>query len=1008
MSMRLLLLLATCSAVGALSINDITEQTGLRGGLAWVPRSEDAAVAQTLAEGGWQVVLSCPDVATARRVQARLPRALAGGRIVTWVGAPCERIADLVVATAEVDRGSVDRALAPRRGVAWIAGQVWRKPAAAGAAEWSHRACAADNRGVSTDSTVRLPLVPLWYGLPLTEGFWSSTAVIAGGRIVTVRGSRRAPDGVGASCRSLASGTLLWERTFTSSDAKKRPTDNLYTGRSLVVARDREILFALGDRILRLDPESGEERAVIAGGQPGGQVKWIAVVDDLLLELSGEADRYARLQFQGFPANHHGRRLSAYRLDTGALAWRIDEVGDIDERAIAAGEGRIVYHVTGAGPVCRDLASGAERWRNRDLAAAIDARNDTKDDTLLVSTPMLRLDGQVAVIGASWSANLVAVALDDGRTLWQRPFKRKGRSLAAVLADGRWCFDGVYDALTGAKQSDRGVPQDVCSVTGAIPGHFVTAFGEVVEVASGTTVRPADVKSICDIGTLVADGAFFNPAAQCTCNVDIHGARVVTGSAVDPHATPSGNGRLVSFAAMPPAVAEDAADWPTARHDAARSGATPARVGTPAQQCWAWTAPAPQAPQGVLMRFLPTPAVAAHGVVLFGASDGSLVCCAADTGAERWRVPCGGRLFAPPTIAAGRVYVGGGDGAVSCLALHDGSLVWRFDAAPANRLMRWYGHPVSTWPLAGGVTVQDQTVYAVAGYHDGGGLHTYALDAVTGAVRWENHDAGRSRGTQPGTGSYGLTAVGAGRLWLSSAGLHPTSFALADGTVRTVPSSEDITPFTHRIRRGADVGTIGDAWVLRGGDRLSRQQQAGLSPYKGVGYSLLSASVAPPPKQKTVVGVHALPRSLPTPAWDGGLLACAPGSGLAAYDLAAFLRACDGALATPFPKDSKQSLELGALVGDARGKSGDDVPPGALWGPLPCSVHSLVLAADAIVAVGQTGKTGNLRLAVFDRAGGAERWTTALPAEPVVNGLCVARDGLIVVSCVDGQVLAFR
>lgn len=984
---------------------EILQKTGLKAGLAWLPYSEDEAWAGKLAEAGWQVVVSCADDAAALALHRRMAeKGWAGGRIIPWVGTdPCDRLADLVVASRPVDQGRLERALAPRRGVALVGDKLWRKPPEDGAAEWTHRGCGPDNRYVSEDKTITLPMVPQWYTLPLTEGFWGSTVLAGGGRIYTMAGSRNGNDGLSLTCRSYASGATLWERRFTATDAKARKNDNFYPGRSIAVVHGDELLLGWNDRVLRLDGETGAERGTLTG--PGGQIKWIARVEKRLFVLAGDPDVYSRLKLQGFPKNPSGRKLSAVALDDGRELWKTEETGEIDERAVAVSRGRIVYQVSGIGTVCRDVTSGRELWRQTGAVPAAEQRNSTPEDTLLVSTPVLRFDGETVIIASSGLQNQTALDAADGKVLWQREVKRKGRSLAAVLSNGCWYADAVYNARSGDKKGEIATPQDVCSITSQIPGYYVTAFAEVVDIQTGKTVRPSDVKSICDVGTIVADGAFYNPAAQCTCNVDIHGARkAISAHGLDPHAAGPGQGRIQVCAPAPRESAESAADWPTARHDASRSGASPAEVGTPSGLKWSWAGKIPAAPEGVLMRFLPTAPVAAHGAVLFGSPDGLLVCCDEATGKERWRTFAGGGLFAPPVISGGLVYAGTGDGRVLCLDLKDGSPVWRFSAAPGQRLMRWYGHPVSNWPLVGGLTVHEGVCYAVAGYHDSGGLHVYALDRRSGKILWQNHDAGRSNGQQPGVGNYGISAAGDGRLWLSSAGLIPASFSLADGKLHHYPVPEDITPFTHRISRGMDVGVINGQWVLRGGERLSLQQDESAGDYKGCGFNLLPVSIDPAGGKRVVAGVNIIENSPATPAWDRDLIVCGAGKqkGLTGYGLAGFLQSCTGAMERPFPAKSRQPIELQALD-ENTGKGQAGVPPGNLWGPLPERLACVVLAADAVVAVVEPDQK-TTRLVVLSRTDGKERWGVALPSRPVDNGIAITAGGAIVVSCANGEI----
>ena len=61
---------------------------------------------------------------------------------------------------------------------------------------------------------------------------------------------------------------------------------------------------------------------------------------------------------------------------------------------------------------------------------------------------------------------------------------------------------------------------------------------------------------------------------------------------------------------------------------------------------------------------------------------------------------------------------------------------------PGRRWIPVYGKLMSTWPVAGGVVVQDGVVYAAAGIAHYDGTHVYALDAATGQVKWYNDTSG--------------------------------------------------------------------------------------------------------------------------------------------------------------------------------------------------------------------------------------------------------------------------
>lgn len=107
-----------------------------------------------------------------------------------------------------------------------------------------------------------------------------------------------------------------------------------------------------------------------------------------------------------------------------------------------------------------------------------------------------------------------------------------------------------------------------------------------------------------------------------------------------------------------------------------------------------------------------------------------------------WKHYTGGSANFPPTIWQNRVYVGSNDGRVYALEAATGRLLWRFRAAPAVRRIPVYGHLTSTWPVAGGVVLHKGTLYAAAGIAHYDGTHVYALDPLTGRIKWHNGDSG--------------------------------------------------------------------------------------------------------------------------------------------------------------------------------------------------------------------------------------------------------------------------
>ena len=122
-----------------------------------------------------------------------------------------------------------------------------------------------------------------------------------------------------------------------------------------------------------------------------------------------------------------------------------------------------------------------------------------------------------------------------------------------------------------------------------------------------------------------------------------------------------------------------------------------------------------------------TPALV-DGVAYFGSLDQHVYAVATDDGEELWRFPTKGGVAATPVVAQGRVYVGAFDSVFYALDAQTGSEVWRFDGASG-----WYwGEAVAT----------EDTIYAPS--LDGS---LYALDIVSGRLRWSYATGGRITGS---------------------------------------------------------------------------------------------------------------------------------------------------------------------------------------------------------------------------------------------------------------------
>jgi len=129
------------------------------------------------------------------------------------------------------------------------------------------------------------------------------------------------------------------------------------------------------------------------------------------------------------------------------------------------------------------------------------------------------------------------------------------------------------------------------------------------------------------------------------------------------------------------------------------------------------------------------------GVVYFGSEDGNVYAVDAATGAQRWRRATGGPVGATPAIGHGLVYTGSSDGKFYALSARTGAPKWKFATSgerhfEAKGLHGWQpktqtiADPFDMY-LSSPVVANDSV------YFGSGDGNIYALNAITGELRWK-------------------------------------------------------------------------------------------------------------------------------------------------------------------------------------------------------------------------------------------------------------------------------
>jgi len=501
-----------------------------------------------------------------------------------------------------------------------------------------------------------------------------------------------------------------------------------------------------------------------------------------------------RAQRPGYPIEVPPKALKAIDAQTGKVRWTKNDADtkDLMQTTVCAKDDRVFFQNAEA-VVCLDARTGKTRWkaerpvtRNRPawsaptlvawedvvLSADRDASNAFLGDAESTGGVLWVVSSRG---GHAPAGKLVAFSAEDGKRLWDAPCQECYNAPVDVLvADGLvWTGELVraqqpgitqgLDPRTGEVKRSRppdgeffrvGMNHHRCYRNKATNNYLVLgrAGVEFIDLDTGKGDASHWTRGTCQLGVVPAGGLLYAPSHSCACYIEakLNGFNCLA-PASESRRVPvkiKAEWRLERGPAYGNLKSETsdvksesaATDWPTYRHDAARSG----RAGTdvPATLKPAWTTP--------LAGPLTAPVVAGGTVYVAEIDAHTLHALNADTGESVWSHTAGGRVDSPPTVWSGRVLFGVADGTVTCLRASDGALAWRFLAAPDTRRIVSYERLESAWPVHGSVLVQNGVLWFVAGRSSftDGGLYLYRLDPATG----EMHSVTRLSGRDPETG----------------------------------------------------------------------------------------------------------------------------------------------------------------------------------------------------------------------------------------------------------------
>ena len=641
--------------------------------------------------------------------------------------------------------------------------------------EWTHYLHDADGNAVAHDEVVGPPRHLQWVGSPRWsrhhDRMASMTALVSsGGRIFYIfdEGSTAAVllrDNRKLIARDAFNGTILWKRPLADWYAHLIPYKSgpAQSPRRLVAVGDTVYAtLALEAPVTALDAATGATRRIYEQTDSTEEILLSSSVTSsnavlflLVNRQSGAEEPYTPQlpclhEERDWVAktriwNRQPREIMAVEAATGKTLW--SRPYPVVPLTLAADQRGVYFH-DGECIVRLDRHDGSELWRSDKVS--VKSRISSNFGPTLVLY-------QDVVLFSGGDRSMAALSAETGKTLWSAKHPPSGHhSPEDLLVVGGlvWAGDiaagngsGVFtgrDPRTG--EVKKQFPPDVKTFwfhhrcyRGKATDRFLLPSRTGIEFVDPKTEHwdiNHWVRGGCIYGIMPCNGLIYAPPHSCACYIDakLNGFNALAParderphpSDEDPEATRLLRGPAYGLDLTPPSSVSihPSRDWPTFRHDAARTGHTKLRLPASLKPSWRTTI------GGRLSSI-----VVAEGKLLVAQIDAHTVhALDATSGRPRWKYTAGARVDSPPTIYRGRVLFGSADGYVYCLRASDGVLVWRFRAAPEDRRLMSYEQLESVWPVHGSVLILDDVLYCVAGrsmFLDGG-MRFLKLDPTTG------------------------------------------------------------------------------------------------------------------------------------------------------------------------------------------------------------------------------------------------------------------------------------
>jgi outer membrane protein assembly factor BamB len=299
----------------------------------------------------------------------------------------------------------------------------------------------------------------------------------------------------------------------------------------------------------------------------------------------------------------------------------------------------------------------------------------------------------------------------------------------------------------------------------------------------------------------------------------------------------------------------------------------------------------------------------------------------------------------------------------------------------------------STWPVNSGVLVHDGVCYFAAGIIDSDGTYVYALDAKTGELRWQNNSSGHlNEKLRKGVSVQGNLTLDGDRLLLAGGNqVSPAAFDVNTGKCLT----DKIDKGQPIANNGRFVGLFAGQYPIVGG-RILYAAAENVST-KG------SFEVDAPSHGRLTLNFGGIP-----PAWDDETVALVnfQNGALTCLDAEKVAHRLTEGVPRELP-NVPNPRRMGLF--DLFQADGAVTWSSDLGESNKFEAVSIVMGPHAIVAAIQQQHRGRAKpqwfVVAFDKVKGEPLWRHEVAHTPLPDGLLVDREGRVVVTLVNGDVL---